>query len=135
MKDAAQAWLPSWPPRVFLFHRGRERRRTATTTTNNPNDDKISSGSGSSGSNYDVDPDPNKPPDMLTSEPSYHRLRSPDAKTPFTSKLSAKFRQRRIRWALSGALVFGTITIILLSTLLTRHSVGGLDTLFKVWVN
>ncbi|KAI0441260.1 alpha/beta-hydrolase [Xylaria telfairii] len=68
---------------------------------------------------------------MLGSEPSYHRLRSPDAKTTFTSKLSAKFRQRRIRWALSGVLVFGTITIILLSTLLTRHAVGGLDTLFK----
>ncbi|KAI8949516.1 alpha/beta-hydrolase [Xylaria longipes] len=71
---------------------------------------------------------------MLGSEPSYHRLQSPEAAAPrskFYSKFYSKFRQRRIRWALGGVLVFGTITIILLSTLLTRHSTGGLDTLFK----
>ncbi|KAI0401400.1 alpha/beta-hydrolase [Xylaria palmicola] len=61
---------------------------------------------------------------MLGSEPAYQRLQSTEAPV-------SKFRQRRIRWALSGVLVFGIVTIILLSTLLSRHTMGGLDALFK----
>ncbi|KAI0395981.1 alpha/beta-hydrolase [Xylariaceae sp. FL0594] len=40
-------------------------------------------------------------------------------------------KSRRIRLLLLGGLIFGTVTIILLSTLLTRHSMGGLGTMFK----
>ncbi|KAI1428030.1 alpha/beta-hydrolase [Xylaria sp. FL1777] len=60
---------------------------------------------------------------MFVSEPSYQRLQSPQAPV-------SRFRRRHIRWLLSGVLVFGILTIILLSTLLTRHS-RRLDALFK----
>ncbi len=120
MKDALQLKLPSWPTRVHFLHRGRQ------GAANDDNDDDGKSGSG--GSTDDIDPEANKSPDMLGSEPSYQRLRSPQAPVPW-------FKQRQARWVLSGVLVFGIVTIILLSTLLTRHSMGGLDTLFKVRSN
>ncbi|KAI1112764.1 alpha/beta-hydrolase [Nemania sp. NC0429] len=65
---------------------------------------------------------------LFGSEPSYQRLPQPGAPV-------SRFRQRRVRWALCGAVVFGTVTIILLSTLLSRHSVDGFDTLFKKTCN
>ncbi|KAI1820973.1 alpha/beta-hydrolase [Xylaria intraflava] len=65
---------------------------------------------------------------MFGFESSYAELPPPRAPR-------AQSRRRRIRWALVGIVVFGTVTIILLSTLLSRHSVGGLNTLFKKTTN
>lgn len=113
MQDAPTLKLPSWPVRVLSHFRGRQGAAK---------DDDTTSGSSST---EDVDPEAKKSPDMFGSEPSYQRLEPPAAPV-------SRFRQRRVRWALCGALLFGTVTIILLSTLLTRHSVDGLDTLFKV---
>ncbi|KAI0809337.1 hypothetical protein GGR55DRAFT_679687 [Xylaria sp. FL0064] len=121
MKDALHLKLPSWPPRVHFP------RRSQQAAAKNEYDGKSSSSSNSASSTDDTDPEANKTPEMFGSEPSYHRLQSPQAPV---SRLS-RFKQRRVRWLLSGVLVFGIITIILLSTLLTRHTVGGLDTLFK----
>lgn len=115
MQDAPTLKLPSWPARVLSRYRGRQDAAK--------NDD--TSGGGSSSSTEDVDADAKKSPDMFGSEPSYQRLPQPGAPV-------SRFRQRRVRWALCGAVAFGTVTIILLSTLLSRHAVDGLDTLFKV---
>ncbi|KAI0187210.1 hypothetical protein EV127DRAFT_151696 [Xylaria flabelliformis] len=141
MEDGAHLKPPSWPRRVFFSNRGREGAA-------NDNNDDNGSRLGSSGGNgnisdggsttvyYDTDPEANKSQtDMLKSaEPAYHRLQSPEAALkPKLSKFS--FRRRRMRWGLAGVLLFGTVTIILLSTLLTRHAVGGIGTLFKVQLN
>jgi hypothetical protein len=122
MKHAPQLKLPSWPPRVFFPHRGRQ---------SDAKNDGNSSTTSSSSSTDETDPEANKSPDMLGSEPAYHRLESSEvAAAPLS-----RFRRRPIRWALAGFVAFGTVTIILLSTLLSRHAVGGLDTLFKVRLN
>ncbi|TRX92912.1 hypothetical protein FHL15_006318 [Xylaria flabelliformis] len=139
MEDGAYLKPPSWPRRVFFSNRDRE----GAANDNNNNDKSSRPGSdgngngnisdgGSSTIYYDTDPEANKSQtDMLKSaEPAYHRLQSPEAALkPKLSKFS--FRRRRMRWGLFGVLLFGTVTIILLSTLLTRHAVGGLGTLFK----
>ncbi|KAI3328067.1 alpha/beta-hydrolase [Xylariaceae sp. AK1471] len=68
---------------------------------------------------------------MLGSETaSYQRLQDPELKSK-----PSWHRSRRTRWALFAFLVFGTVTIILLSTLLTRHGMGALDTMFKKTCN
>ena len=128
MKDALRLGLPSWPPQVHFPHRGRP---TAVTDDADGKSNSNSSGSGNSPDDTDdTDPEANKSSDMLGSEPSYQRLQqSPQA------PVKPWFKQRHVRWTLSAVLVFGIVTIILLSTLLTRHTVGGLDTLFKVCSN
>ncbi|RWA05362.1 hypothetical protein EKO27_g9749, partial [Xylaria grammica] len=120
MKDALRFKLPSWPPRVHFLHRGPQGAASGE-------DDDKNSGSGSS--TDDVDPKANKSADMFGSaEPAYQRLTSPQAPV-------SRLKQPRVRWALSGVLVFGIITIILLSTLLTRHSIAGYGTIFKQTCN
>ncbi|GAP90985.1 putative carboxylesterase 3 [Rosellinia necatrix] len=124
MKDALLLQLPSWPSRVLFLRHGRR-----GAATNDDNDDSNHSRDISSGSSTDdTDLEVNKPPAMVGSEPAYQRLQSPGAPVP-------RFRRRRIRWALFSILIFGTVTIILLSTLLSRHAVGGFDTLFKKTCN
>lgn len=120
MLDAPTLKLPSWPARVLFFHRCRQGPAK--------DDDDTTSGGGIS-STEDVDPESKKSPDMFGSEPSYQRLQAPAAPV---SRFRQRLRQRRIRWALGGALVVTIIAIILLSTLLTRHVTDGLDTVFKV---
>ncbi|KAI0875406.1 alpha/beta-hydrolase [Hypoxylon argillaceum] len=69
---------------------------------------------------------------MFGTEPSYQRLESSEAAPPAPV---SRFRRRPVRWLLAGLVVLGTVAIILLSTLLTRHAAGGLDTLFKKTCN
>jgi hypothetical protein len=119
MEDALpQSKLPSWPPRALFAHRGRQ----------GPDNDKNTSGGDS---NTDIDTEANEPADMLgTGTASYQKLRDPDSKSKPRWP-----RSRRIRLALFAFLLFGTVTIILLSTLLTRHGMRGLGSMFKVRLN
>lgn len=128
MKDAAHLRLPSWPSRVLFLHRSR--RGAASDDDDNHSNSSKSGRSASGSSTEETDLEANKNPAMLRTEPAYHRLQSPDA--PGKSKSKSRFKQRKVRWALFSFVLFGTITIILLSTLLSRHAVGGIDTLFKV---
>jgi hypothetical protein len=121
MKDAPQLKLPSWPPKVHFLRRGLGRQGVSNLPDNN--------------NRGDVDPEAqsepkaNESPEMLGSETSsgdysYRKLGKP-ARPKW-------YRSRRIRFTLLAALIFGTVAIILLSTLLTRHGVGDFDTIFKV---
>ncbi|TGJ86832.1 hypothetical protein E0Z10_g1931 [Xylaria hypoxylon] len=109
MKDALRLKLPSWPLPVHFLRRGQG-------VANDNDDDKNSRISGSAD---DIDPKANESSDMFGSEPAYQRLQSPQAPV---SRLQQRLKQRHVRWLLSGVLVFGIVTIILLSTLLTRYS-------------
>ncbi|KAI1153291.1 hypothetical protein F4825DRAFT_272718 [Nemania diffusa] len=123
MKLAPQLKLPSWPPRVLFPHRGPQ---------GDSKDDGNSTSSSSNSITKEIDPQAIKSSDMFGTEPSYQRLESSEAAPPAPV---SRFRRRPVRWLLAGVVVLGTVAIILLSTLLTRHAAGGLDTLFKVRLN
>ncbi|KAI2631692.1 alpha/beta-hydrolase [Xylaria nigripes] len=103
MRDVPQQLQPpSWPPRVLLLQHG---RRHVENGINDPRSEADKT-------------------DMYNLDSSYPKQQS----LPTWKSL---FSRRQARWTLGGILVFGVVTIILLSTLLSRHSINGLNTLFK----
>ncbi|KAI1816418.1 alpha/beta-hydrolase [Poronia punctata] len=121
MKDAPQLPLPSWPPRVLFARRGLGRPGANIDTGNINNRTDINA------QDYH-DSEANTTPDMLGSESSsgnysYERLDKKDR--------PSWHKSRRTRLSLLGALTFGIVTIILLSTLLSRHGVASFDNIFK----
>ncbi|KAI1438655.1 alpha/beta-hydrolase [Xylaria sp. CBS 124048] len=66
--------------------------------------------------------------DMFGSEPAYTKLQSSEAPT-------SRFSRRQIRYCIYGGVIFGIVIIVLLSTLLTRHSADGFNPLFKKTTN
>jgi len=121
MEDAPQLKLPSWPPKVHFLRRGLGRQGASNLPDNNNRSDVDAEAQS--------EPKANQSPEMLGSETSSNDYSYQKLGKPTRPKWH---KSRRIRVILLAALIFGTAAIILLSTLLTRHGVGGLNTIFKV---